>query len=297
MNFFTAISGIFRGTSVFLVLMRHSLFKALLHLVMFCILCAAMLTVIQAVMHFKDIDNSWSLFNEECGGIQYTSKGILPIKQPEKMRFFSLPGNWEILYLPADYKGKVPDLKNSRSQRGFIWTPSMVVSWARTQSNGYVVVPFIYYVIPKTFKINFLKQEDVLKYIKENSSVSGQPNIPLSILTPSATKTAFTVIMFGVGTVALLVQALLFVSIFSLIFNLIGSRRRGTLKLRDLFVVGTYTTFPPLLIASAYNALELPFLSFNTVFLICFTVFLMYVVSSLENKLAPPKTKDNELDF
>ncbi|QSH40269.1 DUF1189 family protein [Lentisphaerota bacterium ZTH] len=318
MNFISAISGVCKGTSVFLNLMRHSLFKALLHLILFSIACAIMITVIQSFIYFKVIDTGWRILNQECGEIRFTPEGILPGKQPEKMRFFSISSTMSVLYLPAGYKGEIPDLENSRADRGIIWTPSLVLTWGKTQGNGYIAFPFIYNKPPTSVKINFLKQADLIKYVKDNmpkTVAAGTPGKRVSavkaadassntaqntaitetvkkMLTPAGTKLMFVSFLLIACSLALLAQALLFVSIFSLIFNLIGSRRRGTLKLRDLFVVGIYTSLPPLLIASAYTALELPFLSFNTVFLICFTVYLMYVVSSLENRLAPPPKSD-----
>jgi hypothetical protein len=97
----------------------------------------------------------------------------------------------------------------------------------------------------------------------------------------------------------ILFQVLLFVMMFSFILNL-SSKNTGApvLKYKTRYIIGLYTSFPPLLIATIFRAFELPFLSFNSVYVLSFSIYLIVVFTQLQLRLnsgGPNKTEQQNV--
>ena len=89
--------------------------------------------------------------------------------------------------------------------------------------------------------------------------------------------------MFFLNFGGILLQVIFFVSMFALILNLSSRNNNKTLlKYSERFVIGIYASFPPLLVATVFRAFELPYLSFNSVYVIGFSLYLIVIFARLQ---------------
>jgi hypothetical protein len=101
--------------------------------------------------------------------------------------------------------------------------------------------------------------------------------------------------MFFLNFGGILLQVIFFVSVFALILNLSSrNNNKALLKYSERFVVGIYASFPPLLVAAVFRAFELPYLSFNSVYVIGFSIYLIVIFARLQLELNPRSTQTGE---
>jgi hypothetical protein len=238
------------------------------------------------------IDAGLTVIQEKCGDIKITDKGILPSVKPEQVKLFAVPGGFSVCYMPLGYKGKLPDVDEENIDRGIIWTPGIIATWMKTKNDSYMLLPNIYYKLEDALQAREFQKDEIIPYLKKNGKIVGSLNLPYNNFSPEKFRTPFKIVagvmLFLIFFITILPQAILFISIFSLIFSLIGGRRIKVLKLRDLFVIATYAGFPAMIIGSLFPALELPLLDYNTVYLFGFTGYLMFIINRIERQLAPP---------
>jgi hypothetical protein len=292
MKFITALAGVCQGTSVFIKLLRQSLLKTFLHLLLLTFICSLFISVVKSVKLSDRINAAVTVIQEKCGDIKITDKGILPSVKPDQVKLFAVPGGFSVCYLPLGYKGKLPDIDEDNIDRGIIWTPGIIATWMKTKNDSYMMLPNIYYKLEDALQAREFQKDEIIPYLKKNGKVVGSLNLPYNKLSPEKFRTLFKILagimLFIIFFFQILFQAILFISIFSLIFSLIGGRRIKVLKLRDLFVIAAYAGFPAMIIGSLFPALELPLLDYNTVYLFGFTGYLMFIINRIERQLAPP---------
>ena len=90
---------------------------------------------------------------------------------------------------------------------------------------------------------------------------------------PFRLTTVFVLFLIGQILVNCLVFSPLYILIFSMFSFFLGKSNMLSVKFSQLFVVGVYTGFPGIVIATLYTALNLPSLDFQSVFLISYLFY------------------------
>lgn len=282
MNFFKALIGTCKGTKVFLGLLSQSLSRALLHLVLLVLFCSSFITLCTYYTNSGEINDIFSRF----GKLQIGKKGITAEKINETRSFTIDDNEYRITYLPDTSSGKFPEIDADNVNTGFLWTPTMLASWVKSGPDKFLLMPFAYRSDMQLSVVS-VERTSILNYIKRNTSPESKLFCDAPELSWDAIKdyckTSLTSIVFFKSMGGILFQVLLFVMMFSFILNLSGKNTGApVLKYKTRYVIGIYTSFPPLLIATLFRAFELPFLSFNSVYILCFSIYLIVVFTNLQ---------------
>ena len=285
MNFFKALIGTCKGTKVFVDLLSQSLSKALLHLLLLALFCSFFITLCTYFTNSEEINDIFSRF----GKLQTGEKGITAEKIKETRSFSVDNDEARITYIPDISKEKLPEIDADGVNAGFLWTPAMLASWMKSGPDSFILMPFAYRSDMQISVVN-VERTSVLNYIKRNTSADGKlfcndPELSWDTI-KSYCKSKLTKMIFFKSLTSILFQVLLFVMMFSFILNL-SSKNTGSpvLKYKTRYIIGLYTSFPPLLIATMFRAFELPFLSFNSIYVLSFSVYLIVVFTHLQLRL------------
>jgi len=292
MSFFNIVFGVCKGTEIFLQLFRLSIWKALWHLLLLAVLCTVFVTTIKSFPLFKDINNACETITEQFGAIKITGKGIFPSIAPEKGRVVQLTDVANIIYIPELKGATLPDFDRDNNSRGIFWTPTLITGWYKTEVSDYLLYPLIYNHRKTGISTKPFQKDNILPYLNDNSSDKNPLKIPDSSENIEdykfLIKGCAAFITFGVFLIQILFQPLILTSIFALIFNMVGNRNLKILQLKDVFVTAIYAGFPAIIIASFFPAFDLP-MDFSTVYIFCFAVYFIYIMSRLERDLSGEK--------
>jgi hypothetical protein len=80
------------------------------------------------------------------------------------------------------------------------------------------------------------------------------------------------------------------VVLYALLFSVVTSILRGPLitgGLRSALCVTLYASIPPLIVATLYSALDIPFLDFHRVFVGALFVYLLMVFAGIRRRAVP----------
>ena len=289
MNFLTAVIETCKGTKVFLKLLSQTLGKSLWHLFLLTLICSLFIMLCTYSESSERINETFTHLEKTFGNIQVGKKGIISTKINKTISFPVADDRYMITYIPELDKAKLPEIDANEVTSGFLWTPTMLTSWTKLGPDKFLLIPFAY-CSDKQLSIESMKGSSILTYIKNNTSAE-KPVISLSselswtALKKYCTNTLISVAFLG-NIVSIFLQTLLFVMMFSFILNL-SSKNTGApaLKYKTRFVIGIYVSFPPLIIATMFSAFELPFLSFSSVYVICFSIYLIVVFTQLQLNL------------
>ena len=301
MKFFTALIGTCKNTKIFISLMSQSLGRAFLHLFLLVLICSLFITLCTYSSRSEEIDEVFTQLKETFGEIQLGKQGIISEKIKETKSVLIADDLYRLTYLPKLDKAKLPKIDADDINSGFLWTPTILAAWFKIGPDKFILFPFAY-LSDRQLSIKSINSSSILPYIKKNTSLKNDfISISSEISWASLkdyTKTTFTSMTLFGNIIGIILQTLVFVAMFSFILNL-SSKTTGApaLKYKTRFVIGLYTSFPPLLIATMFRAFELPFVSFNSVYVICFSVYLIVVFTQLQlnlNASGQDKTEEQE---
>jgi hypothetical protein len=285
MNFFKALIETCKGTGVFIKLLSQSLSRALWHLFLLALLSSLFILLCTYSGMLEETDQAFKRLEENFGKIITDKNGVRPQKKKFKNSVLLANNRFRVSYLSSVEKGKLPEIDADEVNMGFLWTPLMLVSWIKTGENEFLLIPYAYYsdeMLPTARK----KRSEILPYIKANTSLKNELFCQFSELNwPTLIdycKGTYISVSFAGNLIGTLFQVLFFVMMFSFILNLSGNSGKPVLRYRERFVIGIYASFPPILIASFFPAFELPFLSFSSVYVICFSIYLIIVFTRLQ---------------
>jgi len=297
MNFFTILLGTCKDTKVFAKLLSQSMGRTFWHLFLLVFICSLFILMCTYPGTSHEVDETFTQIEEVFGEIQVSKNGITPENVREKKSLLVADNLQRITYLPSLGKDSLPKIDADDVNSGLLWTPAMFTLWFKIGPDNFLLLPFAY-CSNRQLSIESIKRSAIAPYIKGNTSVKDTFVCQLSELSWSALndyykKTLLSAIFFG-NLVGIILQVLFFVMMFSFILNLSTKNTRApVLKYSTRFIIGIYASFPPLLIATMFRAFELPLLSFSSVYVICFSVYLIVVFTRLQldfNARTPDKT-------
>jgi len=298
MNFFTALIGTCKDTKVFTKLLSQSLGRAFWHLFILILICSLFILMCTYSKNSRAVDETFAQMEEVFGDIQVDQNGITPKKLSEKKSLLIADSLQKITYLPNIDKSGLPEIDADDVNSGLLWTPAMFAPWLKIGPDKFLLLPFAY-CSKKQLNVESIQRSAIVSYIKDNTSVKDKfichfPELSWSALTDYYKNMLISAEFFA-NLVGIFLQVSFFVMMFSFILNLSAtSTRTPVLKYSTRFTIGIYASFPPLLIATMFRAFELPFLSFSSVYIICFSVYLIIVFTRLQlnfNAQTPDKAE------
>ncbi len=298
MNFFTSLIGTCKGTKIFVNLSSQSLTRTFWHLFVMAFICSSFILLCTYSGTSRKMDETFARWEESFGNIKLGENGITPGKVQAAKSLTGIDNSLRLTYLPVPAATGLPEIDAGDINSGFLWTPAMLTFWSKFGPDNFIIMPLAYCskqeLLPRK-----TTRSTMLSYIKNNTSVKDNliclfPELSWPAFRDYCKNTYFSAVFFG-NIVTILLRVLFFVAMFAFILNLSkGSNATPVLKYRNRFIIGIYASFPPLLIASMFSAFDLPFLSFDSVYVICFSIYLITVFTRLQLELNT-RTRDKAL--
>ena len=299
-GFIKTLLGVCSGTDIFPEIVKFPLPRVLWHLLLVALLGSIINVSFRYHPFNLSFESACSKLQQKFGEINYSEKGMLPTISPDKHQTVYL-NDLRIDFFPRqdDLKEFTPD---NDSILGIAWTPVSLVSWVYYDKK---VSPLFPLLLPNAVNDEFndsasflMKRmqgssEGTFSLYKVSSIYRLQPGEHDSATIPFREfKTNILGIPCRIPTVyiiylifEMMLNCLIFSPVYILIFTLfsyfLGKSNMLTLKFSELFTVGIYTGFPGFVIAIFYTALNLPYLDFQSVFLIAYLFYSFPVFTRL----------------
>ena len=290
MNFFKCLFETCKGTRVFVGLLKQSAGRAVLHLLFLSLLCSLFIMLCTYSGYSTRVDKAFNSLGKELGPISIKNNAIVAPQAGENKSVVIADSMIRVDYL-SSLENDLPVIDADGINSGFLWVPTMLTAWFKVAPDKFLLVPFAYNA-KDVLPAENVERGAIKDYINKNTSpkydlICQFSNLSWDGLKDYCKKTLVS-FMFLLNFGGILLQVIFFVSMFSLILNLSSrSNNKTLLKYSERFVIGIYASFPPILVATIFRAFELPYLSFNSVYVIGFSIYLIVIFSRLQLVLNP----------
>lgn len=290
-GFFTAFFGVCRGRDIFYTLRRHSWRRTLFHLFLLSLITGLLVGHVLSDRKKEQGEALKAVFTERFGQQILINKELLswnwicPAQEPLKAREMALPGNGRFYYTGT--QRKIPDSLKITTGTVVVWTPKCLAVSVPAPGGGAscMVVDTISGTM-KRFDGSRRAMEEIFKNAPEKLPFD------LKALQKESVENIFAGVLMVVSFFSTLgiifwnfFLALLYTAIFMGMYRLLNgpTGRLRFLSLREMWKCGIYAAFPPMVVASFFPLLELPLLSYETVFMIGLLIYWMAVIAKLDS--------------
>lgn len=304
MSFFKTVFSVCSGTKVFLNLVTVPPWKAILHYCMLAVICAFLIAIFNISYYSGKASETSLLLTKVFGQVDISKNGILPESDQETPRTVELSEDLRLSYFPekALPNADIFEAKDNNEEsidRGIAWTPGIVFAWMKVKDGKIFVIPFIAQKDKRDVEI--LDQQETRNWlIQANKPPFSKFNLPFHKISfqnfAGHAVLAATVLTFLGYLAHIIFSAFLFSGVFSIIYSLIGDENIPGLTIKKLFSVALYAGIPGTLIGTCFPAFNLPYLSYQTVYLACLLIYLISVLNALKRASAPPEKEDTDDD-
>ena len=301
-GFFKAFFGTCSGRAIFVSLRSQTWGKTVLHLLIISLITGV---VAGAAQFFRVNDGMTALriaFIETFGeklrldrrqGSSFSA--IIPAEDPEKPRELALPGRGRLYYTGT--ARQVPKSLENAPLFFIVWTPDSF-SLVQNEDGEYRIVTQnsaapgmtrssgsradaerLFRDAPGTLP----KQFDAMETEETKVFFDSMSSLACGFLLLGSAGRNFLLVWIYTG---------IFMVMYRLLNGASGNLR--TLTPKEMWKCGIYASFPPMVVASFFPALDLPFLSFETVFMLGLLIYWMAVVAGMERNPAENEEHDNE---
>ena len=285
-NFFRALFGSCAGLAIFDRLKEQSFARSVCHLFLMSIISAAIIGAGVFPVLKKSLHNSLEIFEENCQGIVCTRDRIEPELNPEKARSFVLHGILSVTYLPVNAE-VLPENFQQECNQGLLWSADgRFLLWKNPHGDKFVANQMLD-PLGATGGTPLPGKSALLEELKKTPGVvlkleAGEREI----LTASKLKAMLDLVaIIGVAAMLMcktLLEVILYIGMFAVVTLLMNMNRPDRLPFKQMIVLAIYAGFPPMLIGSTAEALRLPYLSFNMIYVLGMTFYLIVIMNRLE---------------
>lgn len=301
-GFFNTFISVCSGTSIFPEIVKFPFRRMVWHLFILAVLGGAVNVAFRYHPFNVLYEESCLKLQKEFGDLVYSEKGILPTENPDKQ------GTVYLEDFRVDYFPKIEELKDFKPEDdasfGIAWSPNSISAWILSDGKPAPFMPLLMPVAQESeeFRKSISHMWEKIKGDTDGSlslfDMAEIYKIPSSQLKAGKRKfrkfeTNMLGIPYKITTVfifylisQIFINCLFFSPMYILIFSLfsyfLGKSNMLSVTFKELFIVGIYTGFPGLVIATLYTALNLPVLDFQSVFLISYLFYSFPVFSRLQ---------------
>ncbi|OGV36477.1 MAG: hypothetical protein A2020_12660 [Lentisphaerae bacterium GWF2_45_14] len=303
MNFFKIVFSVCSGTGVFTRLIGVSAWKAVLHYSMLAFFCACFIALSNISFYSEKASEVSLLLEKVFGHVNISRDGVLPKNEPEKARVLDFGNDFALNYFPERLLPDADVFSESQADgedrfRGIIWTPGIVFAWLKIKGGKVLAVPFI--AQNKNMDVEILDKKEIKTWLTGINKAPYQNfNIPFNNLQfksfASHAVLGVSIMTFIGYFVHIIFSAFLFSGVFSLVYSMIGNDNIPGLSLKRLCVTAVYAGIPGTVIASFFPAFNLPFFTYQSVYLACLLIYLITVLNSLKKEMSPPEDDEGLL--
>ncbi len=293
-SFVQALSGTCRGTDVFLSLMRQHPLRTALHLLTMLALCSLFVTAVRFFASENEIDKVAERFRSVFGGLAFHGNVALPEKQPRQSRSMILPERGVLVYVPD---GENPAPSDGVSLADFryalYWMQDEFLFARKIGEDDWICLRFRSdATITEQTRTDMAGLESALRAIGSNRGAR-----PAAVSPPgkamtvdemkSVFKTSWTLITFLMFFFSGAVQTVFYTGVFAVMTQMFGVRRLRRIRFCELWRILVYAGFPAMMVASAFDAFDLPLLSFGSAYVIGMILYALTVINRIEREISP----------
>jgi hypothetical protein len=252
-------------------------------------------------------------FQKQFGSVVVKKAGIYPEKEPGTPR--SLSYNYsQINYFPKKPMHNELGIDDKLNRSGFVWLPNCIVGWVKLDDSNL----FVYQALTSLNSHNWFRmisKEEIPTFLK-NCSVNDfkslrfsffvPMNVPLfGVLTFHPSKNAshysdtiFYWSAFGVSLrfiITIIFNSIFYSLLFALIYSISSRSALYNLKFKAFLATAIYAGFPGIIIGTIFTIAEIPWLQYQTIYLVSFIIYLIVITQKLrklgndKNLLTPKK--------
>lgn len=286
-GFLTAFAGVCRGREIFPRLLRQSLWRALAHLLLTALLCAAA----GAALRYLDRRSAWqrqaARFEETFGGLIAGPDWLIPGRDPDRPRTLTFPERLKLIYAPSP--AAVPPFPAEDADEGpvLVWLPRRGVLMQSVGDGKVMVSTFDprgtiatadYHTIPAA------ECGDFFARMPADPRPLPDPADPDAVRLDAAPLILWTPIVGFFGWLLLeeFAALVLFLLLFLGIFAVTAGTRGRTMSYRELFLAGLYASLPVLPVACCFPVFDLPLMTFSTAYLLGAMGYFLFIVNYIE---------------
>lgn len=283
-SFINALAGVCVSVEIFQKLKQQKVWRTLLHFGFLAFLCSFFIMLAGHGYMLEEIDKPLDIFEKSAGGIVLRDGGFYPEKEPEKAYEIMLSPLIKLVYSPR-FALFNSDWINKNGIT-ILWFPRF---WCVTMTSSQTLRMRVFSGFPDSSMQEMLDIDDrdeLMEYL-EKRSIEADKKVKKTD-GKSFMVSRLEIEKFYLGGrffyywFEFCIQALFCTLLFSVFYRFVGARSNTKLKFSEIFCSSFYAAMPPMLIASFFPALDLPFLQFNTVFLIGYFIYFLYVLNYLE---------------
>jgi len=310
-GFFKTVFCVCSGTEGFPVLIQQPFPVTILNILLLTFFCALFNIAIGFYPFFKEYNNTVKLLERKFSKIEYSDKGIRPELNPDKPGTIINDSLFRIDYFPNNdqVKSYKPE---STYPMGVFWSPQNILFWIRTTVKGDNLLVF-----PMLIPVRYADSRGDLIELLRNSTATSDTSVleasarfyrlncnefksrslvDFSSFTsntimwiPMTIPVVYIVYLFSFIVINIVFISMLYLLLFAAFayFFLKGSGMK--LAFSELFKTAIYTAFPGFIIATIYTGLKLPYLDFQTIFLMSYFIYYFAVFSRLKDVFVSKK--------
>lgn len=282
MNFFTTLFEVCRGVHIFPQLAERSMFRVFWHYFVMLVICTLIITGGQYPAIDKIIRASQEMISEKFGVMTAGPAGGINItNSPQEEQLCLLPGGISIYYLPQELPEKFLDFQKDATG-GLIFSPAHIILWSNQPTPSMMPLPAqASAMIHETEELTDTALREALSRPALTEPLPASENMATAVLTMIERPSLYVkMLLFVFNLLMRAFETLPFILIFGLIFSVFGSfRAKNIFSTRAIIAICVYASMPPMLVASMFPALDLPFLDFNTVFLFGSAIYTMIAIN------------------
>lgn len=281
MDLFRIIISVCSGTGMFPVLSAMPLRRVILHLSLVSVLLGTAIAAFRFMPMQREKEAILKSFQEEFGTIAISEGGLRPTLNPELHRSLQIIPGIVIDYFP-DRESATTHFDPGKRQNGIIWTPHAALWWFR-HSSGFICLPVIG-TVEKSRQLGSLSAANTAGIVSmlDNFTIDNREWSPESFA--GQLLILAVALSFSLWSIGIFMMVILFNTMFSLCYSIGGGRTMLGMTFRNIWNTGFYASLPALMIAALFPALDLPFLDFNTVYLIGFLGYFIIILGKAQRR-------------
>ncbi len=223
---------------------------------------------------------------KEFGAIVIVNHRINPELRPDEARQVLLGKGILLDYLPEWKNIAVSPSETETMEHIILWTPEAIASGMAIDKNWFFnffrVAGSGSFVVTDAAGIN-----QALNNIKFDKSAEVK-DLELRKVTFGDLFSALQMVywfafwlLYGIGAMSL---ALMYTALFTAVFMITGRDRLRTMTLNEFWKMGIYAGYPAMIVGMFFPALDLPFLSYSTVYMLGLVIYWMVAATRLEGQ-------------
>lgn len=258
------------------------MFRVFWHYFVMLVICTLIITGGQYPAIDKIIRASQEMISEKFGVMTAGPAGGINItNSPQEEQLCLLPGGISIYYLPQELPEKFLDFQKDATG-GLIFSPAHIILWSNQPTPSMMPLPAqASAMIHETEELTDTALREALNRPALTEPLPASESMATAVLTMIERPSLYVkMLLFVFNLLMRAFETLPFILIFGLIFSVFGSfRAKNIFSTRAIIAICVYASMPPMLVASMFPALDLPFLDFNTVFLFGSAIYTMIAIN------------------